>query len=93
MLFASLDPTYTILTWTRPLSQTIITLKRGCINPCYAKKQFNSLPVRLQMQYCIVECDYNRAVDKDSEAKDCVQKGLNLQGGKKFQQDLEARQS
>ena len=60
------------------------------------KRQFNSLPVRLQMQFCIIECDYNRAIDKNIEAKDCLQKGLNLQGGKKFQWDLtclENRQS
>ena len=60
------------------------------------KKQFNFMPVRLQMQYCIIECDYNRAIGKNSEARDSLQKGLSLQGGRKFERDLtclEIRQS
>ena len=60
------------------------------------KKQFNSLPVRLQMQYYIVECDYNRTIGKKSEATACLQKGLDLYGGQKFKRDLtylEERQS
>ena len=52
------------------------------------KEHFNFMPVRLQMQYYIIECDFNRATDKKSEAIKCLRKGLNLQGGKKFQRDL-----
>ena len=52
------------------------------------KKQFNSMPVRLQMQYYIVECDYNRTIGKKSEATACLQKGLDLHGSKKFKRDL-----
>ena len=52
------------------------------------KKQFNSMPVRLQMQYYIIECDYNRATGKKSEAINCLHKGSSLRGSKKFQRDL-----
>ena len=52
------------------------------------KKQFKFLPVRLQMQYYAIEYDYYRAIGKGQQATDCVQKGLNLNRSKKFEQDL-----
>jgi len=52
------------------------------------KKQFKFLPVRLQMEYYAVECDYYRAIGERQQATDCLQKGIKLNGSKKFDQDL-----
>ena len=51
------------------------------------KKHFNFLPVRLQMQYYIIECDYYRAAGSKQQATNCLKKGLKLHGGKKFKRD------
>ena len=56
------------------------------------KKHLTSMPVRLQMHYYIVECDYNRTIGEKSKATSCLQKGLDLPGSKKFKRDLSCLQ-
>ena len=42
------------------------------------ERQFGSLPLRLQVQYYIVNCDYCRGIGEKTQAMKCVDKGRSL---------------
>jgi len=71
-----------------------VHLKKACLILNLLEKQSDCFPLRLQMHYHIVQCDYHRATNKSSKAIEFVRKGLKLDHGNKFgrdQQYLKAR--
>ena len=50
-------------------------------------KKFDALPVRLQMNYYTVMCDYHRVHNRKQEAINCINKGLTLDTSNQFKRD------
>ena len=51
------------------------------------ERQYDSLPLRLQVQYCIVSCDYYRGAGEKRQAMNCLQKGQSLIANSKLKLD------
>ena len=49
--------------------------------------QLDALPLRLQMHYHAIMCDYHRVCNEEQKAVECINKGLNLDIEKKFKRD------
>ena len=50
-------------------------------------KQLDALPLKLQMNYYTVMCDYHRVHNRKQEAIDCINKGLILDTSNQFKRD------
>ena len=50
-------------------------------------KKLDALPLKLQMNYYTVMCDYHRVCNRKQEAIDCINKGLTLDTGNQFKRD------
>ncbi|XP_065916410.1 uncharacterized protein [Dysidea avara] len=53
------------------------------------EKQFVSLPLRLQMQYYTVNCDYCRGISNKHQALQSIKEGLRLDVDKRFKIDIQ----
>ena len=51
------------------------------------ERTYDSLPLRLQIQYHIVSCDYYKGIGKKWQAMECVQKGQSLIASSKLMLD------
>jgi len=71
-------------------------LKDAKRNLIVLERQFDSLPLQLQLQYYIVNCDYCRGIGEKTQAKKCLQNGLSLIKNSKLMLDqgyLDGRKS
>ena len=50
-------------------------------------KELDGLPLRLQMNYYTIMCDYHRVHNRKQEAIDCINKGLILDTSNQFKRD------
>ena len=50
-------------------------------------RKLDAIPVRLQMHYYTIMCDYHRVSNEEQKALECITKGLNLDTENQFKRD------